>query len=143
MKTEQQLKSQKDAMAFAVIISGLLVFATFTLDLNFFARAVILTHIALSFLAGNLGKSRKIGFGQAFFITFFLSSFVGFIITLVSPRLGEQEHKDKMFEMTEKRESVIIQNTIADQLLKLNELRKEGVLTEEEFATQKERLLSI
>jgi hypothetical protein len=143
MKTEEQLKSQKDAIVFAVILSGILLFIAFALDLNSFARAVIVMHIALSFVAGNIGKSRKIGFGPSFFITFFLSSFVGFIVTLVSPKLGEQEHKDKMYEMTEKKESVIIQNNIADQLLKLNELRKEGVLTDEEFATQKEKLLSI
>jgi hypothetical protein len=67
---------------------------------------------------------------------------VGAIFTLVSPRLRDEEYKEKMLEMTTKAASAKTAS-VADELLKLNELRKDGALTDEEFLAQKEKLLSV
>jgi len=47
--------------------------------------------LVLSIIVGQLGKSRKIGFGKAFFISFFLSPLIGFLVLLASKSLSESE----------------------------------------------------
>ncbi|MFK7031599.1 hypothetical protein [Flavobacterium oreochromis] len=47
---------------------------------------VLLVAIGLATLIGQLGKSRKIGFGWSFALSLFLSPIIGLIITLCSKK---------------------------------------------------------
>lgn len=53
---------------------------------------------------------------------------------------GYKEFKQNGYKTIQK---VISQETELDKLQKLNELRKEGAITEEEFDIQKKKLLSV
>lgn len=47
---------------------------------------ILLVAIGLAALIGQLGKSRKIGFGWSFALSLFLSPIIGLIITLSSKK---------------------------------------------------------
>jgi hypothetical protein len=102
-------------------------------------RTASLFAINISLMAAFLGKERKIGFARAFFLSFFATPVIGFIVTLSSPRINDERYKQKMMEIAQGKAVVA---DVADQLQKLNELRKEGVLTDVEFQQQKEKLLN-
>jgi|SRR6185437_7772123 len=115
-----------------IILSFLTFFSALIIDNSFF-RAVIIGMFIFSFLGGFLGRDRKIGFGYGLIATYFLG-IIGVIIVLVSPRLKDEEYKGNLLGSTAKKEAL-------DHLIKLNELKKEGILTEEEFAIQKKKIL--
>ncbi len=87
--------------------------------------------------AGMIGKDRKIGFWPAFLIASFIPV-LGFIFALISPKKEDEAYRERMMEIAEQNNA----SSVADQLYRLNELRKEGVLSDEEFAMQKDRLLN-
>lgn len=47
---------------------------------------ILLVAVGLAALVGQLGKSRKIGFGWSFALSLFLSPIIGLIITLFSKK---------------------------------------------------------
>ncbi|MCF8448952.1 MAG: SHOCT domain-containing protein [Taibaiella sp.] len=53
--------------------------------------------------------------------------------------MKDDEYKEKMLERAAASAPAL---SVAEELTKLNELRKEGVITDDEFAIQKERLLN-
>ena len=59
--------------------------------------------------------------------------------------IKDKDHKNKLidgFESNElKNESNLENNNISDELIKLNQLKTEGVLTEEEYEKAKKKLL--
>jgi energy-coupling factor transporter transmembrane protein EcfT len=138
METQTGRKSQKDAIVLCTILGvAVIAFVSFSyLDSNW--RTIIISWLIFCFVAGMLGMGRKIGFGGAFFLSVLLSPIIGLIITLASATLKNEEYKEKMLEIAQINSS----NSIADELIKLNELRKEGVLSEEEFTAQKEKLIN-
>jgi len=91
---------------------------------------MILTWFILAILVGVYASNKGKSFLGYFFIAALLSPLVGFIIVFVS--------KDK----TAKEQSIIIEKeSVSDELLKLNELKEKGILSEEEFNEQKKKLL--
>ncbi|MGL4363651.1 MAG: hypothetical protein ACRCSB_00410 [Bacteroidales bacterium] len=48
-------------------------------------------NIGICFLIANAGKKRKIGFGWSFFFCLFLSPIIGGIITMLSPKVFDDE----------------------------------------------------
>lgn len=106
-------------------------------------------------LASSRGRS---GFGF-FLLSFFLSPLLGLIVVLVmsdlnveaaKQRLREQEHERQLesIRAIANKPTVVTAPTtaapsrsVADELLKLKSLRDQGVLTEDEFQTQKTSIL--
>ncbi len=86
-----------------------------------------------------LGRDRKIGVLGAYALSLLLSPLIGLIMTLSSTKLIDEEYQEKMLDIAENKTAA---SSIADQLYKLNELRIQGVLSDEEFTIQKERLLN-
>jgi len=48
---------------------------------------ILAINIGICFLIAKAGEKRKIGFGWSFFFCFFLSPIVGGIITMLSPKV--------------------------------------------------------
>ena len=91
---------------------------------------MILTWFILAILVGVYASNKGKSFLGYFFIATLLSPIVGFIIVFVS--------KDN----TAKEQPIIIEKeSVSDELLKLNELKEKGILSEEEFNEQKKKLL--
>tara|TARA_B110000240_G_scaffold174295_1_gene200671 strand:- start:34 stop:315 length:282 start_codon:yes stop_codon:yes gene_type:complete len=91
---------------------------------------MILTWFILAILVGVYASNKGKSFLGYFFIAALLSPLVGFIIVFVS--------KDS----TAKEQPIIIEKeSVSDELLKLNELKEKGILSEEEFNEQKKKLL--
>jgi len=139
MNKQEDVTAKKDAVAICGVISILLIGSLFMLsEISFTTRIICTLSIVLSLIIGNMGKERKIGFGPAFFISLFLSPVVGIIITANSPRFEDEEYRERILRIAASGKQPA---NVADELFKLNELRKEGVLSEEEFAAQKQKLL--
>ena len=133
------MQTQKASRNDGVVIAIILIAAVFLLlmyDTYFssFGHMLIGAHLVLSFIAGMIARDRRIGFGTVFLVSLLLSSIVGFVIALTSKSLKDVEETKKMQE-------IVYTTSVAEQLLKLNELRKEGILTDEEFQAQKAKLL--
>jgi hypothetical protein len=90
-------------------------------------------------LAARLGRERSIGFSKAFFISFFLTPIIAFVFVFNSPKLKDEEYKEKMLERAAASAPAL---SVAEELSKLNDLRKEWIISEDEFAIQKKRLLN-
>jgi len=138
---EQENASRKDSETITVAFA--IVFIVLLLASNWFGfgmTLLLISHTIISLIAAGIGKGRKIGFITAFFVSFLTSIVVGFIIVFNSPKLKDEEYKLKMLELTGSNNKASA--SVADELLKLNELRKEGIITEEEFAVQKSKVLN-
>lgn len=100
---------------------------------------MIIGWIALSVLcgiyAGNKGKS----FFGYFLLAIFLSPLVGFVAAYVI------EDESKTFKSNEIKNNNQdkINNSVSDEIIKLNELKEKGILTEEEFNDQKNKILKL
>ena len=140
MKTQTRVNAKNENIVIGILVVVLcFVFALFVDALNVFWKLALIMSSMLSFACGMVASDRRIGFLGAFFISFFLSPVVGFIFAVTSPQNEDDEYLEKMRELAE---SNVHTSSIADQLYKLNELRRDGILTEDEFATQKEKLLN-
>lgn len=56
---------------------------------------ILLVAVGIAALIGQLGKSRKIGFGWSFALSLFLTPIIGLIITLLSKKKEEFIDADK------------------------------------------------
>jgi hypothetical protein len=99
--------------------------------------------VLLAILIGGIGQSRKIGFMAAFFLSLILSPIIGIFITLASQTIEDAEFKKKTIEF-QKESPPNFQNEtdIIEKIVQLAELKEKGILTEEEFNIQKQRLLA-
>jgi hypothetical protein len=107
--------------------------------------------IAFSFVVGFVGTGRKIGFWGAFFLSLILSPVLGLIITLTSKDESTEQYKTEMLNLQRKQQEDInklknqgtstVTPTVTEELIKLAELKYDGVITEEEFQMYKKRLL--
>lgn len=110
----------------------------------------------VGFLADSRGRS---GFGF-FLLSAVLSPLLGLIIVLVmsNTRLDEAKAEDQRREHERQLESIraiaapaaqsanqaaAAATSVADELIKLGQLKEKGLLTEDEFAVQKARLLAV
>ena len=91
---------------------------------------MILGWIILSILVGVYASNKGKSFFGNFLISLILSPVVGFVIVFVS--------KDKT--LTEKK-NLKETESVSDELLKLNNLKEKGIITDEEFNEQKKKLL--
>lgn len=109
-------------------------------------------NVVMSFFTGLAGRNRKIGFWPVFVISLLMTPFVGILAVILSGR------KNSIRTMVENQELQIRQlnsmstimsapahaqttASVADELLKLNELLEKGVLTSNEYEQQKKRIL--
>lgn len=97
--------------------------------------ACVFTVAILAHVSGSIGKHRRIGYRNAFWVGF-LIPIVGLIVALVSPTL------DPYAEIRIEEKQPSVQPNTIEQLGKLQELREKGVLTDDEFAEQKNKLLN-
>ena len=102
--------------------------------------------IIFSVIVGFIGKSRKIGFAAAFFLSLLLSPLIGIIITLVSKNKEDEAYKEKVLEAQQK-QTETLQNlksdrSLAVELEKLQELKENGTLSEDEYQKAKQKMLA-
>ena len=87
-------------------------------------------------LIGGWGESKTVGFWGAVAISFFLTPLIGIIVVALS--------KDK--KQLAKERAILKKaaqpTSVADELTKLAQLKESGILTEDEFNSQKMKLLS-
>jgi len=141
METIQNDGSEKDLKTIVIILAiGLLVVLLVSDVLPFIMKVALVISICTSFLVGHAGSKRKIGYTKAFIVSLVFSPIIGFIVVFNSEKLVDEAYRDKMLELAGNKAQP--ETNVADQLHKLNELRKEGVLTDEEFQLQKEKLLA-
>ncbi len=106
--------------------------------------------IILSFVVGFVGNDRKIGFGGAFFISLILSPLIGLIFALMSKTEEDEKYKQKILDTQKSQEeslkmlskSKTIQKiSIADEIEKLQNLKNNNSITEEEFVRLKNKII--
>ena len=109
-----------------------------------FFRYMLMFSLVCSVAVGLVGYQRRIGFAGSFFLSLLASPVIGLIGTFLSPTLEDEAYKEKMLELTEQgnQATPFVADNKLDQLYKLNELRKEGVLTQEEFNAEKAKILA-
>ena len=104
-------------------------------------RSIIISSSICSLVVGYVGKKRRIGFCGAFFISFFASPLVGLVVTLLSPSLADEAYKERVLDLQTQSARQTMRESAIDQLYKLNELRKDGAISQEEFDAEKARVL--
>lgn len=104
--------------------------------------------VVMSVVVGIISTDKKMGFLGGFMLSIILSPLVGFIITLFSKSI-EQENREKELLENQKEQTRLLaekseNNTIsiADEIEKLISLKDKGLLTEEEFQKAKQRLIN-
>lgn len=111
---------------------------------------IFFTWIILSFIVGFIGSDRKIGFGGAFFISLIFSPLIGLIFTLISKTNAEEKYRESVLETQRSQqeslkklsESKVTQkNSIADEIEKLQSLKNNNIISEEEFARLKNKII--
>ena len=110
---------------------------------NYFARKVILNLLIIILILTNLlwvfAEPKDLAFLRIF--SYFLWSFTLLCIVLRLRLRGSNRVKKKSSSpKNDKSDGILI--GVADELTKLNQLKKDGVLTYEEFELQKNKLLS-
>jgi ABC-type multidrug transport system fused ATPase/permease subunit len=114
----------------------------------FFVLVIWITTVILVIV--DIFRSRDLsGWGKAgWFILVLLLPIIGVIAYLIARGTNMAEHRRKDVEAQDKAMRQYVESvgggetTKADELEKLANLRDRGVLTEEEFATQKAQLLA-
>jgi hypothetical protein len=86
-----------------------------------------------------IGKGEKYRIFESFFISFFLTPIIGFVFIFNSPNLKDKEYKQKMLERAAASAPTL---SVAEELSKLNDLRKDGIISDDELTIQKDRLLN-
>ena len=143
MENEQKKNSEKDGIVLTSILCFVILLVVWGYFDNFTTKGIVTMSLILSLIGARIGRERQIGFVKSFFACFFLSPLIGFVIILVSKRITDEQYKARMLQLAEQTaDPIVMHHTVADQLLKLNELRKEGILTDSEFQQQKEKLLN-
>lgn len=106
---------------------------------SFFTRKMILNLLIIILILTNLlWLDSSISFKNLRTFSYFLWSFTLICVVLRFRLRGSNSGKTK--SGPSKSDSILL--GVADELTKLNKLKKEGVLTDEEFEVQKNKLLS-
>lgn len=115
---------------------------------------MILGWILFSIVVGLIGSGKQIGGIPAFLISLILSPLVGFIIVLFSKSTVDVKREKELLE-TQKKQAELLEKIeqkaqpaeggtkldIAAELEKLVSMKKENLLTEDEFQQAKKKLL--
>jgi|GEM_PF-1919852 len=156
---EEQPKKGNAGIAFIALLlwASILVYALLYVDGEW--QIAFFADLTFSLAVGIIATKRKLTFGWALLISLVLSPILGIIFTLVSsktnvvpgnenvasgfmpqqPLVPQQQFTRPAYATAVKPSPV---GNVADELRKLNELRKEGILTDEEFDAQKSKLLN-
>lgn len=97
---------------------------------------------------GWIAENRTIGFLKAFIISFLTTPIIGWIVAIMHPLKPTpaqimQQHLQKQKEA--KIQEMLLKNnsvSVADELSKLQKMKDEGHITEEEFIKAKARILT-
>jgi len=113
---------------------------------------IVLLWIVFALIVGAIGSGKTIGFGGAFLLALILSPLLGFIIVLFYPSkenqqrsLEQQQMQTQILQSMAASQSSSVpgnQHSVADEIQKLKSLHDAGAITEQEFASQKQKLLS-
>lgn len=111
---------------------------------------IFITWLVFSLVVGYIGGDRKIGFFGAFFLSLLLSPIIGLIITLLSKDEAEEARKAKMLQLQEEQHKTLSKisaaeknntTSVADELLKLQKLKENGIVSEEEFEKLRRKVI--
>lgn len=108
---------------------------------------IIIGWIILSFIIAFIGSDRKIGYFGTLVLSLLLSPIIGAIFALASQRVSNTTtYKTPVYESKDDyaATTIIETNTLSkvEQLEKLGELKEKGILTNDEFIKEKEKILS-
>ncbi len=98
---------------------------------------IVALWILLSFIVAACASDTRLGFWGGFWLSLLLSPLIGFIGYLVSPNLSELKK-----ESTTTYINTTAAPSLADELLKLKNLREGNHLSEEEYQAAKRKLIS-
>jgi len=104
---------------------------------------VFLGWIFFSIIVGSIGTNRNIGFVGAFFLSLLLLPLIRLIFTLVSKSNEQIEFEKQLLSQNKKQTDGILnanQKSFTDELYKLKTLLDSGLITSEEFESEKENI---
>lgn len=111
---------------------------------------IFFTWIILSFVVAYIGSDRKIGFGGSLFISLIFSPLIGLIFTLLSKTNAEEKYRESLLQTQRSQQEVlqrlsksqpVQKNSIADEIEKLQSLKKNNIITEDEFVRLKNKII--
>lgn len=105
-----------------ISIIGGVIAAAFVIDGNWFYVGCVIQCFVFGFIAYTIGKDREMGARHAY-VWGFLLSLIGLLIVISSEKNAKAEK-------------------VADEIIKLGELKDRGLITQEEFDNQKAKILS-
>ena len=107
----------------------------------------------ISVIIGGFGSDRRIRFVSAFIISFLFSAIIGLVVVLLSKNHKNNQTEKLMFktQMDALEEQKIINNKnnsddksrLTENLLKLSDLKKNGILTDKAFQEARKKLLTL
>ena len=105
----------------------------------------------ISVIIGGFGSDRRIRFFNAFIISFLFSAIIGLIVILLSKNNEDIQREEAMFKTHKealkeqktknKKNNSDDKNRLIENLRKLSNLKKNGILTDKAFQEAKEKLL--
>lgn len=111
----------------------------------------VLIWIGLAFLVAWGGEGTTLGFWGSFLVAVIFSPLIGLIAILVSPNKANRDQQQILFnqqqQLLNQQQQINAMKPkkdllpVADELIKLKKLCDDGVLTKEEYETQKKKLL--
>lgn len=111
---------------------------------------IFFTWLILSFVVAYIGSDRKIGFGGSLFISLIFSPLIGLIFTLLSKTNVAEKYRESLLQTQRSQQEVlqrmsksqlVQKNSIADEIEKLQSLKKNNVITEDEFVLLKNKII--
>lgn len=107
----------------------------------------------ISLIIGGFGSDRRIGFFNAFIISFLFSAIIGLIVVLLSKNNEDIQREEAMFKTHKealkeqktknKKNNADDKSRLIENLSKLSDLKKNGILTDRAFQEAKEKLLTL
>lgn len=105
---------------------------------------IFMIWLVLALVMGAVGSTRKIGFWGAFLLSLILSPLIGGIITLVSAQetsTAPLSFGGQPLAVPPAEPEALTVNTLDEQLRKLTAMKKDGLITEDEFDQLRKKLL--
>ena len=104
---------------------------------------LVIVGLVFYFLPAFIASSRGHHNSGALFVANLLAgwTFIGWVICLVWSLTNQKEEQVVTINNTTSEDSSTVESSVADELNKLLKLKDSGVLTDEEFKLQKDKLL--
>lgn len=101
------------------------------------SMAIFLVWGVASLIIGFVGEKKTIGFFGAFFVSLLLSPIIGLVITMLSKDKAQLQKEQALINMA----LTTNQISVAEEIGKLADLKERGLITQDEFDNQKEKIL--